>query len=107
MAEEKSRIRQRKEKLIEAGYKAVDELIQVLEAPIVKKRGEAEDLAAEKMKNAAAAKKMALDDSFSILTTIQEKENEILEEDGLLPEEKKTTPKKEIKFDGPESRKSN
>ena len=46
------------------------------------------------MKNAAAAKKLAIDDAFDILSTIQDKEREILEEDGESIEDKK--PKKNI-----------
>ena len=52
MSEEVDRVRQLKEKLIESGYKAVEELIKVAEAPIIKKKGfdPTDELAAEKMK---------------------------------------------------------
>tara|TARA_R110001599_G_scaffold345108_1_gene569185 strand:+ start:604 stop:825 length:222 start_codon:yes stop_codon:yes gene_type:complete len=39
-------------------------------------------LAADKLKNAAAAKKMAIFDAFDILERIQIEENKLIEEDG-------------------------
>tara|TARA_R110000851_G_scaffold174490_1_gene320689 strand:+ start:1638 stop:1859 length:222 start_codon:yes stop_codon:yes gene_type:complete len=39
-------------------------------------------LAADKLKNAAAAKKMAIFDAFDILDRIQLEENKLIEEDG-------------------------
>jgi len=77
MSEEVDKIRELKEKLIQSGYKAVEELIKVAEAPIIKKKGGvdlSDDLAAEKMKNAAAAKKTAMFDAYDILEKIHEQE---------------------------------
>lgn len=60
-----------KRRIIEAAYKAVDELIEVAEEKVIQKRinddGEAYELAADRLKNAAAAKKIAIFDAFEIL----------------------------------------
>jgi hypothetical protein len=61
-------------KIINAGYKAVSHLIKVAEEDIINIDGD--DLSADKMKNAAAAKKLAIFDAFEILSRIElEKEN--------------------------------
>jgi|TARA_Y100000114_G_C11654244_1_gene275805 ASC-1-like (ASCH) protein len=65
-------IKEKKRNIIKAGYKAVDELIKVAEEPIVESD---DDLAADRLKNAAATKKLAIFDAFEILTRIQEEEN--------------------------------
>jgi hypothetical protein len=70
------KVRDRKNKLIEAGYKAVDELIKVAGARIIKFDND-DDLAAEKMKTAAQAKKLAIEDAFEILSRIQREEESI------------------------------
>lgn len=75
--------KQKKKNIIEAGYKAVDELIKVAKEDIVDTE---EDVSADRLKNAAATKKLAIFDAFEILNRIQEEEN-ILE--GKEPEEKK------------------
>jgi hypothetical protein len=65
-------------RIIEAGYKAVTHLIKVAEEDIIgaEIEGMSIDLAADKMKNAAAAKKLAIFDAFEILSRIEaEKEN--------------------------------
>jgi hypothetical protein len=65
-------------RIIEAGYKAVTHLIKVAEEDIISTEieGMSIDLAADKMKNAAAAKKLAIFDAFEILSRIEaEKEN--------------------------------
>jgi len=65
-------------RIIKAGYKAVNHLIKVAEEDIVGAdvEGLNIDLAADKMKNAAAAKKLAIFDAFEILNRIEaEKEN--------------------------------
>ena len=73
-----------KQRIIEAGYKAVDELIKVAEESVVKgttkinEDGEEEmyELSADRLKNAAATKKLAIFDAFEILSRIElEKEN--------------------------------
>lgn len=57
-----------RDKLIKSGRRAVEELIKVAEEPIVEfKKGEDLGLAADRLKNAAAAKKLAIFDAFEIL----------------------------------------
>jgi len=75
-------IKETKENIIRAGAAAVLELIKVAEAPIV---DSGDDLTADKLKNAAATKKLAIFDAFEILSRIESEEN-ILNE---VTEEKK------------------
>ena len=70
-----------KKSIIQAGQKAVDELIKVAKEPIVDSD---DDISADRLKNAAATKKLAIFDAFEILNRIQEEEN-LLE--GKAPEE--------------------
>ena len=58
--------------IIQAGQKAVEELIKVAKEPIVDSD---DDISADRLKNAAATKKLAIFDAFEILTRIQEEEN--------------------------------
>ena len=60
-----------KKKIIEAGQKAVDELIKVAKEEIV---DTGEDVSADRLKNAAATKKLAIFDAFEILNRIQEEQ---------------------------------
>lgn len=63
-------------RIIEAGYKAVNHLVKVAEEDIINTDSDSLDVAADKMKNAAAAKKLAIFDAFEILSRIEtEKEN--------------------------------
>jgi len=67
--------REIKLRIIEAGYKAVNHLVKVAEEDIINTDSDT-DVSADKMKNAAAAKKLAIFDAFEILSRIeQEKEN--------------------------------
>ena len=69
-------IKEIKLRIIAAGYKAVDELIKVAEERVVKSKDEEGELAADRLKNAAATKKLAIFDAFEILNRIEsEKEN--------------------------------
>jgi hypothetical protein len=70
-------VKEIKLRIINAGYKAVDELIKVAEETVVKNKGEEEgELAADRLKNAAATKKLAIFDAFEILNRIEaEKES--------------------------------
>ena len=70
-----------KKSIIQAGQKAVEELIKVAKEPIVDSD---DDISADRLKNAAATKKLAIFDAFEILNRIQEEEN-LLE--GKAPEE--------------------
>lgn len=64
-----------KKKIIEAGRKAVEQLIKVAKEEIIKHDPE-DELAADRLKNAAATKKLAVFDAFDILNKIdQEQEN--------------------------------
>ena len=64
--------------IIKAGEKAVKQLIKVAEEDIIK-YGDDDELAADKLKNAAATKKLAIFDAFEILNRIQT-EQDILDE---------------------------
>jgi len=71
-------------KIIEAGYKAVEQLIKVSKEAIIKHDPE-DDISADRLKNAAATKKLAIFDAFEILNRIEmEKENIELAEKGFL-----------------------
>jgi ASC-1-like (ASCH) protein len=72
-------IKETKLNIIQAGHKAVLELIKVAEEAILD-NGE-DDLAADKLKNAAATKKLAIFDAFEILTRIELEERIIADED--------------------------
>ena len=65
-------IKETKRNIIQAGHKAVDELIKVAKEPIVDSD---DDISADRLKNAAATKKLAIFDAFEILNRIQEEEN--------------------------------
>lgn len=64
-------IKETKKNIIQAGHKAVDELIKVAKEPIVDSN---DDISADRLKNAAATKKLAIFDAFEILNRIQEEE---------------------------------
>ena len=66
-----------KREIIHAGRRAVEQLIKVAKEDIIKHDPE-DDLAADKLKNAAATKKLAIFDAFEILNRI-ELEREALE----------------------------
>ena len=61
-----------KRKIISAGRKAVMHLIEVAEERIIS--GSEEDLSADKLKNAAATKKLAIFDAFEILDRVEAEE---------------------------------
>jgi len=61
-----------KSNIILAGEKAVEELVKVAKEPIVETQ---DDVAADRLKNAAATKKLAIFDAFEILNKIQEEKN--------------------------------
>ena len=65
-------------KIIKAGREAVEQLIKVAQEKIIKPDPD-DELAADRLKNAAATKKLAIFDAFEILKRIQE-EQAILEE---------------------------
>ena len=61
-----------KKNIIQAGRKAVEELIKVAKEPIVDSD---DDISADRLKNAAATKKLAIFDAFEILTRIEAEKN--------------------------------
>jgi len=65
-----------KKSIILAGQVAVEELIKVAKEPIVDSD---DDISADRLKNAAATKKLAIFDAFEILNRIQE-EQDMLED---------------------------
>jgi len=65
-------IKETKKNIIQAGHKAVEELIKVAKEPIVDSD---DDISADRLKNAAATKKLAIFDAFEILTRIQDEED--------------------------------
>lgn len=65
-----------KQKIIESAQKAVEELIKVAKEPIVDTD---DDITADRLKNAAATKKLAIFDAFEILNRIQDEEKAIEE----------------------------
>lgn len=73
--------------IIQAGQRAVEELIKVAKEPIVDTD---DDITADRLKNAAATKKLAIFDAFEILTRIEE-------EKGMIKESENT---KEKSFKG-------
>ena len=60
--------KQLKSNIIQAGYKAVDELVKVAKEAIVETD---DDVSADRLKNAAATKKLAIFDAFEILNRIE------------------------------------
>ena len=64
-------------KIIEAGHQAVEQLIKVAKEAIIKHEDD-DELSDDRLKNAAATKKLAIFDAFEILNRI-EAEREALE----------------------------
>ena len=65
-------IKKTKKSIIQAGQVAVEELIKVANEDIVDSN---DDISADRLKNAAATKKLAIFDAFEILNRIEEEEN--------------------------------
>ena len=74
--------------IIQAGRKAVDELIKVAEEKIF--TNSEDDVSADRLKNAAATKKLAIFDAFEILARIEEEKN-------ILEDKPKETKEKSFK----------
>jgi hypothetical protein len=87
-------VKETKRNIIQAGHEAVKELIKVAKEPIVETD---DDISADRLKNAAATKKLAIFDAFEIL-------NRIEEEKGLL--ENKPKKEKDDTFKGFAERRS-
>jgi len=65
-------VKEAKLKIIQAGRVAVDELIKVAEEKIV--TGGEDDVSVDRLKSAAATKKLAIFDAFEILSRIDSEE---------------------------------
>ena len=74
-------------KIIEAGEKAVKQLIKVAKEDIIKYDKD-DELAADRLKNAAATKKLCIMDAFEIMKKIEE-EKALLE--GTVADKKTNT----------------
>lgn len=68
--------REIKLKIIEAGHKAVEQLIKIAKETIINHDPE-NDLSADRLKNAAATKKLAIFDAFEILSRIESEKEAI------------------------------
>ena len=71
--------------IILAGHIAVEELIKVAKEPIV---DSGDDISADRLKNAAATKKLAIFDAFEILNRIQDEEDILNEKPKEVKENK-------------------
>lgn len=65
-------VKETKKNIIQAGHEAVKELIKVAKEPIVETD---DDISADRLKNAAATKKLAIFDAFEILSRIEEEKS--------------------------------
>ena len=78
-------VKETKKSIIQAGHKAVEELIKVAQEKIV---DSGDDISADRLKNAAATKKLAIFDAFEILTRIQDEEDILNEKPKEVKENK-------------------
>jgi hypothetical protein len=79
------KIKETKKNIILAGQIAVEELIKVAKEAIVDSD---DDISADRLKNAAATKKLAIFDAFEILQRIQEEEDKLNDKPKKEKEEK-------------------
>ena len=78
-------VKETKLNIIQAGHRAVEELIKVAKEAIVDSD---DDISADRLKNAAATKKLAIFDAFEILNRIEAEENMLNEKPVEVKEEK-------------------
>jgi ASC-1-like (ASCH) protein len=83
-------VKETKRNIIQAGQRAVEELIKVAKESIINSE---DDLTADKLKNAAATKKLAIFDAFEILSRIEQEEE-------MLDDKPKDDTKKKSEFKG-------
>ena len=83
-------VKETKKNIIQAGRVAVKELIKVAKEPII---DYGPDISADRLKNAAATKKLAIFDAFEILNRLEEEKN-------MLEDKPKEEVKKETTFRG-------
>jgi len=74
-----------KRNIIKAGRTAIEELIKVAKEKIV---DSGEDITADRLKNAAATKKLAIFDAFEILGRIEEEEKFIAQSEDKTEQKK-------------------
>ena len=79
-----------KKNIIQAGRVAIKELIKVAKEPII---DFGSDISADRLKNAAATKKLAIFDALEILNRIEEEQN-------MLEDKPKQEVKKDTSFKG-------
>ena len=79
-----------KKNIIQAGRIAIKELIKVAKEPII---DFGPDISADRLKNAAATKKLAIFDALEILNRIEEEQN-------MLDDKPKQEVKKDTSFKG-------
>ena len=79
-----------KKNIIQAGRVAIKELIKVAKEPIIHF---GPDISADRLKNAAATKKLAIFDALEILNRIEEEQN-------MLEDKPKQEVKKDTSFKG-------
>jgi ASC-1-like (ASCH) protein len=72
-----------KKNIILAGQRAVEELIKVAKEKIVDSD---DDISADRLKNAAATKKLAIFDAFEILSRIEQEEQLLNDESADSPQ---------------------
>jgi hypothetical protein len=74
-------VRELKEDLISAGKTAAGELVKVARKTLTTEYKEDDELSLDKLKNAAAAKKMAIFDAFEILAKVEQEQKNLDEDD--------------------------
>ena len=74
-----------KKNIIAAGREAIKELVKVAKEKIVDSD---DDVSADRLKNAAATKKLAIMDAFEILSKINEEEEMLVEKNKEVKEER-------------------
>jgi hypothetical protein len=89
MPEEIDNLSKLEQELFDAAEKAVAELIKVAKAPIIKGKVDMDDdVAVDKLKNAASAKKTAMFDAFDIIDKTRERRDILSKGDGKSEEAK-------------------
>jgi len=78
-------IKETKKSIILAGRIAVEELVKVAKEAIIDSK---DDISADRLKNAAATKKLAIFDAFEILNRIKEEEDMLEDKPKEVKEEK-------------------
>ncbi len=78
-------VKKTKQNIIQVGQVAVKELIKVAKEPIIEF---GPDISADRLKNAAATKKLAIFDAFEILQRIQEEEDMLNDKPKEVKEER-------------------